>query len=263
MTTMRNMTMQNITYVGPGSSCAYLGARPPPQWRAENSTDAACRVANCLSNSAAIQKCCAGGTVETFNRTIANAGGNMTVEGQYLFCALPGINASTFDDFGSYDPANSYQAYQDCLVNEGARYLTCNRPGTYRFGGESFCTTGGITTPAGFGAYPPDNYVQVCTVNTNQGGSGPSTISNCCRNGNGTLRAQDSGCQATCAGGESLSRCVFDGVSGTGVLALCSNVSQDEGGSGGSGAAAGSNVSSAKMALIGVLMLSTILMADL
>lgn len=255
---------QNITYVGPGNSCSYLGAQPPPTWRETNSTDAACSVANCIDNGQAIQKCCTGGTVQSFNRTIPNSGGNHAVEGQWLYCALPGVNASQFDDFASYNPNDPYQAYQDCLVREGTEFLTCNVPSRYRFGGESTCFGGSqsITTPGGIAANDSSHPETVCTVNTDLPYGG-GTLLSCCASIDGIVRAEHAGCQVSCSGNHTIQSCLAanNGVGRMpGFPTICSNYSRN---GRDSGATAGVAVGNGKLTLMGVLMLSTVLFASL
>ena len=251
---------QNITYVGPGSSCSYLGARPPPMWQETNSTDAACSVANCIDNSKAIQKCCIGGSVQSFNRTIPNAGGNHTVEGQWLYCALPGVNASSYDDFDPYNPNDPYQAYQDCLVREGTEFLTCNNPSRYPFGGDSSCfgSSGSISTADGLPANDSSHPEQTCTVNTNlQYGLG--ALLSCCSSSNGTVRAEYNGCQASCSGKRTLQSCLNLNNNNRGqnqpFPSICGNYT--------SSATMGVGVGNGKLTIVGVLILSTALFAVL
>lgn len=254
--------MSNISYVGPGSSCSYLGSQTPAIWKATNSTDAACSVPNCLDNSAALQQCCTGGTVASFNNTVRpNAGTTpSTIEAQWLYCALPGVNASAFqqDRDGVYHPDDPYQRYQDCLVRAGAQRLVCNDPGRYRVpGGESVCLLGantGITTPQGVGANASSHPEAVCTVNTDSDAAG--TLAACCVNGNGTLRAEQFGCQASCSGDGTLQACVQNGRMESGFLSLCRNYTSDAGSAG--AGASGGNVGRERLTLVGVLMLSVL-----
>ena len=263
--------LTNITYVGPSSSCQFLAGRAPSIWKETNSTDAACSVANCGTNSVAIEKCCIGGTVKSLNDTIplTFSDDTRTIDAQYLYCALPGVNASQFDPNGggAYQPDNPYQAYQDCLIREGAiQYLTCNQPGHYtnKDGGVGVCyaESSEQTYPLaqGIGENASSHPSTVCYTNT-ASETAPQRLFSCCESNNGTLRAEQFGCQASCTGNYSVKECLKNHDDTEGYWdGVCYNYTRDDKAS---GAAVDADVGGRKITLVGVLTLSAVLFAVL
>lgn len=194
MSTFLNTTT-NIT--APYESCSYLGVESPPI----NNTHVACSIPDCEDNRAAIEKCCTGGSITTFNETVPVRTQNITINAEYLTCELdadvPG-NYTIID----YDPNNPVFSLPDCIVREGGFRLVCNRPNS-QFKG---CLgPGGLQTPEGTGTG-----FATCGVN-NENENKTALITSCCASSNGTLRAEMEGCGISCSGDETLEPCLKRG----------------------------------------------------
>lgn len=212
MSTFLNTTT-NIT--APYESCLYLGPISPPA----NNTLASCTIPACEDNRAAIEKCCSGGTITTFNDTRSVLQQNITINAEYLTCTF-NEDISNYTDLTEYDPNATVFALPDCIVRNGGSRLVCNRPNAeYKS-----CAWDGLRTPEGTGTG-----FTTCGVN-NDNENITGLLMNCCRSSNGTLRASQEGCAVSCSGDETLSSCMSDGYDsslrpGGGVGYGCSNSS--------------------------------------
>lgn len=179
--------MSNTTNIT--NSCWGLPARKPDAWTTTQISDpfyntTGCAVPVCESNPA-ILAACSNTTIENLN--LFNGTGNAT----YLSYTLPRDT-----------DAATYQAYQNCLLNNNAVRYLCAIP----YHSTNGCP-GSWTITAPSLAYPQDgNKYQICTIPNSVNSS--RIMSSCCDD----LQSDQGGCQVSCykkyVNGTTLAQCL-------------------------------------------------------
>lgn len=239
MSTFLNTT-SNVT--APLQSCSYLDAISPPA----NNTLASCSIPDCESNRAAVEQCCSGGTITTFNETRNVTQENITINAEYLVCTFD-VDVSGYNTFTPYAPNETVFALPDCLVRNGASRVICNRPSPDPYSAPG-CFWNGFQSPQGTG-----EGFSTCGGNNNNVNF-TNKLRGCCQQSNGTIRAEQEGCAVSCSGDETLTSCMQDGP--TFASFSCGNNS-DKGGAhslGGSGKTTLASVALAAVVAVAMLL---------
>ncbi|CZT18130.1 uncharacterized protein RCC_03970 [Ramularia collo-cygni] len=165
---------------------------------------AACSVPDCDNNAAALSLCC-----NRYSSNQSTPDSFNGISGIYLTCII----SSDGTDFNETSTQNSdYQNFQDCLVQEGAAPLLCNRPREERQD-EPTPYDCPVLDQDSITAIPPARLGVNATGDVVCGlrnvPNATAVLRNCC--GESPLQAYGLGCFASCAGNSSLEQCIEDG----------------------------------------------------
>lgn len=180
--------MSNSTVASRAGPCLAIEAAIPQDWTTTKSSDTfynvtGCAIPVCENNEAILQKC--GNTTTQDLRPFYGSN-----DKTYIAYALP-----------KNTDAQTYQAFQDCLLDNNAIHYQC----TTHVGTQSGCNAKSLTTE--YSVHPADAQTdyQVCTMPNSANST--EIMSSCCDD----VQSDAGGCQVSCytrGNGTTLSQCI-------------------------------------------------------